>query len=345
MSKTALSKLVKFEENADDKTVKQAVMSKMEDEAAAAMEGDEGYNYEEAAGRLEEMAKAYEDAKLAKDDDDGEEPHVAMRRYAAKFRRMGAPKLEGGDKPHKEPDGDEAYERVKVRELSSFAQRLGIKLSAGMSSKQILDAIEAGSVPSSELPKLIDARVTQAIKDHEHRATAKTYEQRAEELVAMAVGMPDKQKAAIKRLASDPQQFEVAQDLVQTFLRSTGASQPDTAVLMSRMTAAGAPLALSPSLARSSAPAPGTDARIVSMEVLGTGGRALLSGEKLSAAVKAMADSTDPAIAARIDRELEFGMKGTQFESFGRYQAAERILKKEQPALFEAAKTDNVRTF
>lgn len=342
MSKIALKKFIKFEESADDKTVKAAVMSKMEDEAAAAMEGDEGYNYEEAAGRLEEMAKAYEDAKFAKDDEDGEEPHVAMRRYASKFRRMSAPKLEGGEDKDKK---EEAYERAKLAELRPVAGRLGIAGADKMSSKQLFDAIEASAVPTSKVAELVATSVKKALEAEKVRASAETYEKNASDLVALAVGMPDNQKAAIKRLAADPQHFEAAQGMVQAFLKSTGAVVPDTTVLMSRMTGAGAPLTLPTGAARAVAPPAGSDARIVEMGVLGQGGRALLSGEKLSNAVKAMADSVDPATVARVDRELEAGMKGTQFESFGRYQAAERILKKENPSLFDAAKTDQVRLF
>lgn len=350
MGKTALKKFIKFEEAADDKTIKQACLTKMEDEAAAAMEGDDAYNYEEAAGRLEEMAKAYEDSKLSKDDDDGEEPHVAMRRYAAKFRKMSAPKLEGDaggkDKDDKEAkDKDAAFERVKVAELSVFASRMGVKLSAGMSSKQILDAIEASTVPSSELPKLIDARVQTALREQEQRATAQNYEARAKELVALCAEMPDNQKAAIERLASDPKHFEAARGMVDQFIRGTGGVVPDTTMLMSRMTMAGAPIGLPAVTARGSAPSAGSDARVVKMELLGDGGRALVTGEKLSTAVKAMADSADPATAARVDRELEPGMKGTMYESYGRYLAAERLLKKDNPSLFEAAKTDQVRLF
>lgn len=343
MSKIALKKFIKFEEAADDKTVKAAVMSKMEDEAAAAMEGDEGYNYEEAAGRLEEMAKAYEDAKFAKDDEDGEEPHVAMRRYASKFRRMAAPtKLEGAADGEKK---EEAYERAKLAELRPVASRLGIVGAEGMSSKQLFDAIEASAVPTSKVAELVATSVKKALEAEKVRASAETYEKNATELVALAVGMPDNQKAAIKRLASDPQHYEAAHGMVKAFLKSTGAVEPDTTVLMSRMTGAGAPLTLPASAARSVAPPAGSDARVVEMSVLGEGGRALLTGEKLANAVKAMADSADPTVIARVDRELEAGMKGTQFESFGRYQAAERLLKKEQPALFDAAKTDQVRLF
>lgn len=347
MSKSALKKFIKFEEAADDKTVKQAVLSKMEDEAASAMEGDDAYNYEEAAGRLEEMAKAYEDAKFAKDDDEGEEPHVAMRRYASKFRRMSAPKLEGagGADKDKEEKKEEAYERVKLAELRPVAARLGIAGIERMSSKQIFDAIEASAVPTSKIGELVTRGVAEALKKEKERVSAETYAQRAEQLVSLAVGMPDNQKAALTRLAADPQHFEAAEGMVQSFLRSTGALTPDATVLMSRMTGAGNPLALPAGVARAQAAAPGTDARIVEMSVLGAGGRALVSGEKLSAATKAMADSVDPAVVAKVDRELEPGMKGSQFESFGRYQAAERILKKENPSLFDAAKTDQVRLF
>lgn len=342
-----MSKFVKFDAEADDKTVKAAVMQKFEEEKKAALEGDDAYNFEEAAARLEEMAKGYEDAAMEDDGDD--KPHVAMRQCAAKFRRMGVPKLEGGE-PDKKPKDDEgkkeeAFERTKLAELRPVAARLGISGAERMTSKQIFDAIEATAVPTSKIGELVTRGVAEALKKEKERESAEVYAARADELVTMAVGMPDNQKAAIKRLAQDPQHFEAARGMVGDFLKSTGAVTPDTTQLFSRMTGAGAPLGLPPAAARSAAGAAGSDARIVAMDVLGQGGRALVSGEKLSAATKALADSTDPTTAAKVDRELEAGMKGTQFESFGRYQAAERILKKEQPTLFEAAKTDQIRLF
>ena len=79
------------------------------------------------------------------------------------------------------------------------------------------------------------------------------------------------------------------------------------------------------------------DQRVVTMSALGTDAKALIFGEGLAAQTREMADSQDPKIRARIDGELSEGAKGTKYESYERYMAADRILKKECFDLFRLA--------
>ena len=111
---------------------------------------------------------------------------------------------------------------------------------------------------------------------------------------------------------------------------------PSREVLMDRMTLGGAPRGLDSRTQVSG----GLDQRVISMGALGNNAKAIVFGERLSGAITALADSVDTKERAAIDKELPEQTKGTKYEAYERYMAAERILKREQPHLFEAARED-----
>jgi Mu-like prophage I protein len=339
-----LARFVRMEESADDKTIKQAIMEDVDDQAAKAMEGDETYNYDDAATRLEEMAQHYEDAKM-EEDDGAEAPHVTMRKMAAKFRKLGAPPADAGgtmgDPPFggKETPSEEAAEGHKMEEeaakesMQAFARRLGVPLPASASAKQMMAAIQAAAVPASQIPSIVQAQVKAALADEQRKRVAQETADKARVLVRAAIdgGYPRENEQALMTFASDPKNFAAAEAMAKPFLRGA-----ETSLLFSRMTAGGSPHGVDGRQATVGGP----DQRIVAMSALGNGARAVVYGEKLSSAVNDLADSDEPRMRAKVDRELPEGVKGTRYESYERYMAAERIIARERPDLVRAASED-----
>jgi hypothetical protein len=356
-----LARYVKMEEGADDTAIKQAVMDNVDEEAAKAMEGDEAYNYGDAASRLEEMAKCYEDANM--EDDDGEPPHMTMRKMAAKFRKLGVENMsmssmgDGAtcagcgerwpcsDSQRKDISGSErakhhlskmdndGAESAAKENMQAFARRLGVQLPTGASSQQMMAAIQAAAVPASQIPSLVQAQVKQALAEEQHKRVAMETANKARVLVSAAIdgGYPKENEQALMSFASDPKNFAAAEAMAKPFLRGG-----ETSLLFARMTAGGAPHGVD---ARQ-APIGGLDQRIVQMSALGNGAKAVVYGERLSSAVGEMADSDDPKTRTKIDRELPEGVKGTRYEAYERYMAAERVIARERPELVKAASED-----
>lgn len=313
----------KFEDGADDKAVKQAVMAKMEDEGAAAME-EEAYGYDEQASHLEEMARLYEDAHF-EEDDEAEPAHVTMRRMAARFRKMAkmnegadAPAMAVMEPPHKEPDGDEA-----PKDMAAFAQSLGIN-AAGMKRAQLMDAIRAASVPAAKIPELVKASVANALA--EEKAAQKTLDnkQRATQLMdALPKDYPG-DRAALARLAErDPDE---AAKLAQPFIK--GVTAP--AQLFSMLSRQGAPVGKSAD-ARSE-----IDARPAARIVRTPWGNTAVveKDAKFAEKVHSFAHSVDPTIKAKVDSHLHAAERTVMFN---RLLAADKVVREEYPELAATA--------
>ncbi len=80
------------------------------------------------------------------------------------------------------------------------------------------------------------------------------------------------------------------------------------------------------------------DRRTVTMDTLGRGTRVEVIGEGLSKFCNSVADSKDPEISARVDALLPPLVKGTKYESYERYRAAEKIAETDRPDLVAGAK-------
>ncbi len=348
-----LSKFVKFEEGADDKAIRQAVLSKMEEEAIKSME--EGYNYEEAAARLEEMAKAYEDAHF-EEEEEGDAPQVTMRRYASKFRRMAKMAADGdGDEDDKmnrfgdagDPDSDkkkgehgqepgsvsekksagfEAEEKAKMEAYSAVARRLGISVPRGASSQTLLDAITAATVSTAEIPKMVGDLVKRELDAKERARLQLETKQRAAHLMAsLRSDTPKEKREALARLSSDPQTFDTAIALAEPYLRPDAGSASQ---LFSRMTGAGAPLGVDP---RPQTTGSGKDRKVVPSKI---GVTFVEDGGEFSRMAIDMAREKDTDTA----REIDSLLNEEERKSDGpRLYAANIVLKRRRPDLWKAA--------
>jgi hypothetical protein len=267
-----------------------------------------------------------------------------MRKMAAKFRKLGVGDVGAtamGDAPFggKETASEEAAEEKAKMEsnakenMQAFARRLGIHLPAGSSSHQMMAAIQAAAVPASQIPSIVQAQVKAALAEEKNKRTAMETADKARILVRAAIdgGYPRENEQALMSFASDPKNFAAAEAMAKPFLRGA-----ETSLLFSRMTAGGAPHGVDGRQTTVGGP----DQRIVAMSALGNGARAMVYGEKLSGAVNDLADSDEPRLRAKVDRELPEGVKGTRYESYERYMAAERIIGRERPDLVKAASED-----
>jgi hypothetical protein len=333
MAKLAqLAKFVGMEEGADDAAIKQALAKKMESEAMGAA-GEDKFPYADHAAKLEEAARQYEDAQYEEEGGEGDAPHVVMRKMAAKFRRMA--KLDEGD--HAEPDGDEGEKQKEMarhledeqkKTAMALADRLGVKLGAGLSSVQMFDAVRASAVPASQIPSLIDARVAQLMAARDEKAQRDATGAKAARLVdaAVAGGYPEAQKTALLKAASDPALFEAIAASVKGYVDGGAGSDPR---LFEQITHGGAPGGGSAATRASSASA-GPDRRVVQNEIA----TFVIEGERFSNMAKEMADSTDARVRSRVDAllgENEVSHPGL------RLIAATRLLKKDRPDMWEAA--------
>jgi hypothetical protein len=323
MAKLAkVAKLIGMEGAADDAAVKQALEAKMEEEAKAAMEGEEGYDYEGHAAHLEEMAKAYEEAHY-EEEEEGEAPHVVMRKMAAKMRRMADPPFGGKETPEEEA-AEEKLLKDKMEEEGEEAKMA--KHEEDDEEKAKLEAKMAAM--ETRLARYEKAEAAREAADKAERERA--FEALADQ--AVAGGYPKSARAALVKFARSD--IEGARASVAHLLPKSA----HPGYLMDRLTAGGSPIGSSHT-ARDGASV--RDRKIVTMSALGNGAKAVVYGENLSRIVSEMADSVDPQVRARIDRDLPDGAKGSKFESMERYLAAERILKQDRADLFEAATEDD----
>lgn len=354
-----LSKFVKFEEGADDKAIRQAVLSKMEEESVKAME-EEGYNYGDGAAALEDMARAYEDAQM--DEEGGSEaPHVTMRRMASKFRRMAKmAEVEGnggsgqepvsgqhaggesvkekatyGDPPFggKESASEEAAEEKAKDQMQAFAQRLGVTVPANASSAQIMDALKAATVPASSLPTLVEAQVKRALADQDAKRIAFDTQEKAKALIASLDGYPEENKKALLAFASDPKTYEAAVAIAKPFMKAGAES-----ALFERMTTGGNPVAMSGAVARQTAST--TSTRKIYDNPLGT---FVVDDEAIAAKICEYADAKDGPIKMEIDAMLS-EMERNQPDA--RWIAADKLVRtKKHPELWEQTRRAGLNLF
>ena len=323
----AAAKLVGLDASSNAQAVRAAFVQKFEDEASKSAKEEE-YNYGGTADMLEGMAKAFEDAAFEDDGDDEEKPHVTMRKMAAKFRKlgkMGDPPFGGKETPSEEA----AEEKAKDKEaMQLMAATLGLPATA--SARQIAMAMDAKTVGLDKLGALEKQVATlQADRASELKIERKRSAELAfEQAVSQGRTKEEKRSAFVSSYERDPVDADALLFNPGTF--------PSREVLMDRMTLGGAPRGLDSRTQVSG----GLDQRVISMGALGNNAKAIVFGERLSGAITALADSVDTKERAAIDKELPEQTKGTKYEAYERYMAAERILKREQPHLFEAARED-----
>lgn len=331
-----MSKFVKFEDGADDKTIKAAVLQKMEDEKVAAME-DEGYKYADSAKCLEDMAKVYEEAHLEEDDKDAEAPHVAMRKLAARMSKMA--KMDDGadgaamsqpppDDKKDKLEGDEAYERAARPRLIALAQRLGVEVKQGARSQELLDAIGAAAVPAGNMKDIVNAQVERALLERDREQKQGEKKKRADELVAAAKkgNYPEENLEPLRAFAME--NLDGASVLVKKFL---GVDELPSAQLFSRMTEGGSPIGGEGRNA-TTAGNPlfgGKDVRVVD-NALAT---FVIEGEQFSRVMKEWAEKKEGPIKDKIDAYL--GVE-ERLAPHMRLYAAHNLLKKERPELYTA---------
>lgn len=331
----ALAALIGLKNPESPKAIRAAVVQKFEDEAAK-MSMEEKYNYGEAAAHLEDMAKKYEEAHFEEEDGD-EPPHTIMRKMAAKMARLA--KLDDGDgdeddkkpadKKLEKPEPPVEHEGDDATAMQTMAASLG--LPKGAKPRQIATAMEAKTVGLDKLGEVQQ----QLVNMQKERAEEKRVERQKSGALAFEqachLGRTKEEKRTAFLTA-----FERSDKEAEELLFAEG-TFPATGQLFSRMTLGGDPAPIA-GHGRGGAIGSGPDARVVTMSALGSSQKAVVTGERLSAAVTAMADSVEPAVKARVEKEMEPGTLGTKYEAYGRYMASERLLKKERPELFAAAK-------
>jgi hypothetical protein len=327
-------------DSATDAEVKQAFARKME-EAKACLEGDDDAGkFKRFAESSEEMAKHYEDAYAGDDKAEGkEEPHLTMRRFATKFRKLAA---EPGEKAAKggEPDADDAkkmeegkkaeeqrMERRLVEEYSALAARLQVPVRAGMSSTELKTAINAVSLTASELPGLVEKHTQKILMERDTKLSQVELERRARAMVD-ALDVPKTRADALYAFAITPGMFDQALETAKAFPLKPQV----TPQLFERITVAGAPAHFQGDPRASADPGigAGPDRRIVENQLA----TFVVEGEKYSTIMKEWADAKEGPIKAKIDEMLS---DDERTHSGYRAIAADKLLRKERPELFQAA--------
>lgn len=303
---------IQFEAGADEDDKKVGAMAKacMDGEAAEAM-GAEGYDYGSGANTLEEMAKLYEDAHLEPDGDE-EPPQAAMRRMAAKFRKMGQPAASMAFPP-KDEDADST-------ELGAFAQQLGID-PRGKSRAQLMSALRAVAVPASRVAEAAKVAAQEAIAEDRARLALAEKKAAAAVLMEQLPASYPGNREALKRLAeSDPEEAAL---LAAPFIKGGHASAP--ANIFSRMTQNGAPVGKGKEARHDTGLAPKT--RTVKSQAFGT---IQIDDDAFAAEIERVADSKDPVTMGRIDSMLA---PHDRAQKSARLIKAERIVREESPHL------------
>jgi hypothetical protein len=189
-----------------------------------------------------------------------------------------------------------------------------------------MDAIGAASLPASDVPKIVEAQVTQALARRDaERAKADTAG-KAKELVAMAIdgGYPREREAELLRAASDPALYATMEVAVRPYVDAARGRDPQ---LFDQLTFAGAPRGAGAG-PRATASASGPDVKVVRNELA----TFVEIGGRFSKMACDMADSNDPATRAKIDAVLSDSERS---HPGLRLIAANRILEKERPDLLE----------
>lgn len=176
----------------------------------------------------------------------------------------------------------------------------------------------------------LSAQIADLKREREERIAAENRQRDAEinafADAAIAGGYPREDRDALVLMARTKR--DAAERIAAPFIGKSGAHTTPPAYLFGRMT--------SPGAARSENGA-GPDVRYVTMSAIGS--EAKVAGGNWSEKVKALADSTDEAVKARVWAAAPEEFKADKrFHSFARYMGAESLLKREQPAAWQAAR-------
>lgn len=282
-------------EKADDAAIKQALLSKM-DETAMASACEDKFDYEGESKKFEDMAKAYEDAHMDAEDGD-EPPHFAMRKMAAKFR-----KLAKMAEPQAEEPGNQEGEMAKHEE--PVKQEEDAKMATMEAAFRAL---------SDKVAKFEQIEATR------EAAEKKEQEQKYVRLADLAEqgGYPkDSRESLIKFARID---FEGARKSVAPFLPKGGAP----AHLFDRISSMGAPLGKH---------LEARDEHISDKptETQAMGRTFIAEDERYADEIKKVAESLDPVTMAKVDKYLPVKHRPVLFN---RLMAAEKVVAKERPEL------------
>jgi hypothetical protein len=257
---------------------------------------------------LKRMAEEADGYASCYDDGDTDEAPAAMRKLAEKMRRF-----TGGDSDGDKGKGDGDEKAA----MQAMAQKLG--LSVGARPREIFAALNAGTVPVSELAALrarVDAQ-EKATRERETRDKAQAAERFVDEAIAFG-RYPGEKRTDLLELAR-----ENMKSAERVLLKpGTFASKE---IVLNRLTHAGAPLGTDPRTE------PVTmDCRVVKNEVA----TFEVYGETFSTMAREMADSTDAKVKAKLDAILS---EDERAHPGLRLIAANRLLKEERPELWSAA--------
>lgn len=245
-------------------------------------------------------------------------------------------------KPHVEPDADDKAmmeaekEKAEMATMEAVARRLGVKLPAGATKAQMMDAISAATVPSADISKIVSEQVKRELNATREKETRAQAEAKAKALydAVIEAGAPEGNAKALMSLASDPKHYTAAEDTARRAGWLRGDAGPRS-ILFERMTFAGAPRDIdNPRYEDGALLVGGRDSRIV-RNALATW---QITGERFSKMAQEWADAKQGAVKMEID-----GMMGDhEREHSGlRLIAANNLLRKKQPQLFEAAEAIN----
>lgn len=299
-----LAKLAKFasmDEGAEDSAIKAGLAKKMADTAACAM-SDETFDYEGSAKQFDEAASAYDDAHM---EDDGEAPSVAMRKMAAKFRRMS--KLDATETATKPAPA--------ASETEAGAKKMAAETEAKMSTMSA--ALTATQTQLAKLQAKETARENVA-------ATAREAEFSALADAAVRGGYPADARESLIAFA----RFDRAgaEKSVAAFIQMpTGAP----AHLFDRMSAMGGPLGGDPA-ARPRAEFGPPKPRVVTNNF----GRFIEVDSGFADEIKKTAEAKDELTMSKVDKLLPETHRAIMFH---RLQAAAKVVRAERPDLADAA--------
>lgn len=248
-----MAKRLGLDEGADADTVRKALGRRM-DEARGLLAGeDDDKKLLDEARRLDEEAAAYETAFGA--GGAGDEPHVGMRRLAAKMRRMAgveepepavASRLEDEPFAGKETPDEEAAEgefvgRMKAeglpddeaKQMARMGRRFGLDLRRA-TRRTIFAAAAAGSVPAARVETLVNQKLAEALEMERRKQEQRDRVDRATRLfeTAVAGGYPADMREEFVTFATS--NLDAAQKVFATYIKQAGQ-------LFDRITHAGGP--------------------------------------------------------------------------------------------------------
>ena len=300
----ALQKFTKLQGNQTDEAIKAALLARFEEEAK--MEEDEGPGV--IMKRM--LARHYEGAKAAMAAEQYDEAGAMLEEADELKKQMAKHEEEGEPEPHKEPDGDEPP--VEHEEEG------GDKEDEAAAKLQAMEAANRGLTERlAKLEKREADREAVARKQDEAR-----FEQLAD--AACAGGYDKAKRAALIKFARSD--FDGARACVASFLPKGAPAQ-----IFDRLTANGGPVGYGAASRTGGDLSVKRSRRVVSMD------REWIEDDFAAAEeIKKVAslENQDAQQKARVDAMLTEKQRPLMFH---RLLAAEKIVRKEQPHLFESA--------